>query len=153
MGAENNVVQKFDPRACRHTRSHIMATYVRFRLTFCAFLRLCPLSFYIFCLYLTLSLMFCLFCPCLTFICFRSDCFSLRSTLFDLVLTFPAFVWLCFCGCPGGLVEVCFATSSNLGICGLERKWSRGTDFSQLPSKVICTVDHPLGSPSLDRCR
>jgi hypothetical protein len=29
--------------------------------------------------------------------------------------------------------------------------WPRGTGFSQLPSAVITTVDHPLGSPSLLR--
>jgi hypothetical protein len=28
------------------------------------------------------------------------------------------------------------------------RTWPRGTVFSQLPSAVIITVDHPLGSPS-----
>jgi hypothetical protein len=27
--------------------------------------------------------------------------------------------------------------------------WPRGTSFSQLPSAVISTADHPLGSPSL----
>jgi hypothetical protein len=27
--------------------------------------------------------------------------------------------------------------------------WSRGSGFPQLPSAVISTVDHPLGSPSL----
>jgi hypothetical protein len=28
-------------------------------------------------------------------------------------------------------------------------KWPRGTGFPELPSAVISTVDHPLGSPSL----
>jgi hypothetical protein len=33
--------------------------------------------------------------------------------------------------------------------CACTRVWPRGTDFSQLPSAVISTVDPPLGSPSL----
>jgi hypothetical protein len=36
-----------------------------------------------------------------------------------------------------------------MGACGMFAcLWPRETDFSQLPSAVISTIDHPLGSPS-----
>jgi hypothetical protein len=33
--------------------------------------------------------------------------------------------------------------------CSVKSWWPRGTVFSQLPSAVTSTIDHPLGSPSL----
>jgi hypothetical protein len=35
------------------------------------------------------------------------------------------------------------------GLVSYMAAWPRGTGFSQLPSAVTSTVDHPLGSPSL----